>query len=114
MAKSTKPKKTDEIVIDKTPKDPFLTELARLAKQNNKIDPELFEKFSVKRGLRNSDGTGVLVGLTEIGDVHGYIMSEKEKVAVEGRLRYRGIEIEDIVGGFQRKKGRATKKQLTC
>jgi citrate synthase len=104
MAKSKKPKKTDEIIIDKTPKDPFLTELARLAKQNNKIDPELFEKFSVKRGLRNSDGTGVLVGLTEIGDVHGYIISEKEKVAVEGRLRYRGIEIEDIVGGFQKEK----------
>jgi citrate synthase len=92
------------IVPEKTPKDPFLTELARLAKQNNKIDPELYEKFSVKRGLRNSDGTGVLVGLTEIGDVHGYIVSEKEKVAVPGRLRYRGMEIEDIVAGFQKEK----------
>ncbi|MGA2915761.1 MAG: citrate/2-methylcitrate synthase [Sedimentisphaerales bacterium] len=92
------------IVPEKTPKDPFLTELARLAKQNNKIEPELFEKFDVKRGLRNSDGTGVLVGLTEIGDVHGYIISEKEKVAVAGRLRYRGMEIEDIVAGFQKEK----------
>jgi citrate synthase len=91
-------------VPEKTPRDPFLTELARLAKQNNKIDPELFEKYSAKRGLRNADGTGVLVGLTEIGDVHGYIISEKEKVAVDGRLRYRGIEIEDIVGGFQKEK----------
>ena len=92
------------IVPEKTTKDPFLTELARLAKQNNKIDPELYEKFSVKRGLRNSDGTGVLVGLTEIGDVHGYIVSEKEKVAVPGRLRYRGMEIEDVVAGFQKEK----------
>lgn len=94
----------DGIVPEKPVKDPFLTELARLAKQNNKIEPELYEKFDVKRGLRNSDGTGVLVGLTEIGDVHGYIISEKEKVAVEGRLRYRGIEIEDIVAGFQKEK----------
>ncbi len=92
------------IVPEKTSKDPFLTELARLTKQNNKIEPELFGKFDVKRGLRNADGTGVLVGLTEIGDVHGYIISEKEKVAVEGRLRYRGIEIEDIVTGFQKEK----------
>jgi citrate synthase len=92
------------IVPEKTPKDPFLTELAKLAKQNNKIDPELYEKYSVKRGLRNADGTGVLVGLTEIGDVHGYIVSEKEKVPVEGKLRYRGMEIDDIVAGFQKEK----------
>jgi citrate synthase len=111
MAESVKPIRQaqdrpdiDEIVPEKMHKDPFLMELARLAKQNNKIAPELFEKFDVKRGLRNADGTGVLVGLTEIGDVHGYIISEKEKVAVEGRLRYRGIEIEDIVAGFQKEK----------
>ena len=93
-----------EIVPEKTPKDPFLTELAKLAKQNDKIESQLYEQYNVKRGLRNADGTGVLVGLTEIGDVHGYIISEKEKVAVEGRLRYRGIEIEDIVAGFQKEK----------
>ncbi len=92
------------IVPEKTPKDPFLTELARLARENNKIDPQLYIKYDVKRGLRNADGTGVLVGLTEIGDVHGYIISEKEKIAVPGRLRYRGIEIEDLVAGFQKEK----------
>jgi len=92
------------IVPEKMPKDPFLTELARLAKDNNKIDPQLFVKYDVKRGLRNADGTGVLVGLTEIGDVHGYIINEKEKVAMPGKLRYRGIEIEDIVAGFQKEK----------
>jgi citrate synthase len=92
------------IVPEKTPKDPFLTELARLAKESNKIDPQLFVKFDVKRGLRNADGTGVLVGLTEIGDVHGYIISEKEKVAVPGKLRYRGMEIEDLVAGSQKEK----------
>jgi citrate synthase len=63
---------------------------------NDYIDSELFKKYSVKRGLRNEDGTGVLVGLTRIGDVHGYIVDEGEKVAIPGKLYYRGIDIEDI------------------
>jgi len=104
MAESVK-SDMEGIVPQKPPKDSrFLGKLARLAKQNNKIEPQLYEQYSVKRGLRNADGTGVLVGLTEIGDVHGYIISDKEKVAVDGRLRYRGIEIEDIVAGFQKEK----------
>jgi citrate synthase len=103
MADSMSPD-IEGIFPEKTPKDPFLTELTRLAKENNRIDPQLFVKYDVKRGLRNSDGTGVLVGLTEIGDVHGYIINEKEKVAVPGKLRYRGIEIEDLVAGFQKEK----------
>ncbi|MFO7849783.1 MAG: citrate/2-methylcitrate synthase [Spirochaetia bacterium] len=69
--------------------------------KNTQIDPALYSKYGVKRGLRNDDGTGVLVGLTQIGDVHGYIVDEKEKVPVEGRLRYRGIEVKDLVRGFQ-------------
>ena len=72
-----------------------------IAIKNNQISPEHYKKYNVKRGLRNEDGSGVLVGLTEIGDVHGYIMDESEKVPVEGKLRYRGIEIQDIVEGFQ-------------
>lgn len=43
------------------------------------IDPELYTKYNVKRGLRNADNTGVLVGLTNVGDVRGYIMEENEK-----------------------------------
>jgi citrate synthase len=64
---------------------------------NDYIDLSLYGKFNVKRGLRNADGTGVLVGLTRIGDVHGYIMDEGEKVPVPGKLYYRGIDVEDIV-----------------
>jgi citrate synthase len=60
------------------------------------IDADLFRKYSVKRGLRNDDGTGVLVGLTRVGDVHGYIVDEGEKVAIPGKLYYRGIDVEDI------------------
>jgi citrate synthase len=64
---------------------------------NDYIDPELYSKFNVKRGLRNADGTGVLVGLTRVGDVHGYIIDEGEPVPVDGKLYYRGVDVEDIV-----------------
>jgi citrate synthase len=57
----------------------------------------LYGKYNVKRGLRNDNNSGVLVGLTRIGEVHGYIISEDEKQAVEGKLFYRGIDVEDIV-----------------
>ncbi|MDR2069894.1 MAG: citrate/2-methylcitrate synthase [Treponema sp.] len=63
---------------------------------NDYINLELYDKFSVKRGLRNADGTGVLVGLTRIGDVHGYVMEKGEKIAVDGRLFYRGIDVADL------------------
>jgi len=75
---------------------------SELTKQNNTIEPEHYSRYNVKRGLRNQDATGVLVGLTKIGDVHGYIVDENEKIPVEGKLRYRGIEIEDLVKGFQK------------
>jgi len=67
----------------------------------SKIDPELYTRYNVKRGLRNADGSGVLVGLTGIGDVHGYIVDEGEASPVEGRLRYRGIDVKDLCAGFQ-------------
>jgi len=63
---------------------------------NDYIDADLYRKFSVKRGLRNDDGTGVLVGLTRVGEVHGYMVSEGEKIAVPGKLYYRGVDVEDI------------------
>jgi citrate synthase len=82
----------------------LLDELTRDAEKMNRIPLELYHKYSVKRGLRNEDGTGVLVGLTEIGDVHGYIIDEGQIVPVEGRLEYRGINITDITRGFQAEK----------
>jgi citrate synthase len=56
----------------------------------------------VKRGLRNKDGTGVLVGLTNIGDVVGYKKEDDKVIAIPGKLLYRGIDIEDITQGFQK------------
>ena len=82
----------------------YLDDLTRISIGSGTIDPKLYPKYNVKRGLRNANGTGVLVGLTSIGDVHGYIIDEGEKVPVEGRLRYRGIELEEIVRGFQSEK----------
>ena len=76
-------------------------ELRILAESNNFIPIELHQVHNTKRGLRNSDGTGVLVGLTQIGDVIGYYRENGRKVPTEGRLLYRGIDIHDIVKGFQ-------------
>lgn len=63
----------------------------------NIIPPQYYTHYDVKRGLRNADGTGVLAGLTSIGEVHGYVIDEGVKSPVEGKLRYRGIDVEDIV-----------------
>ena len=62
-----------------------------------KIDAELFRKLDVKRGLRNEDGTGVLVGLTNIGNVVGYERTEEGLQPIEGKLFFRGYEIADLV-----------------
>jgi len=73
-----------------------LTEHLKEITGNDYIDPELYPKYSVKRGLRNEDSTGVLVGLTRVGDVHGYEIIDGKKVAVPGKLFYRGIDVEEI------------------
>ncbi len=65
--------------------------------KHNKISPDLYEKFQVKRGLRNNDGTGVLAGLTNICNVHGYMINEGEREPIDGQLIYRGYDIVDIV-----------------
>jgi len=73
---------------------------AYIEKIKESIDPELYTKYQVKRGLRDMDGKGVLVGLTEIGEVHSYIIDENEMIPIPGSLMYRGINIENIVDGF--------------
>ncbi|MCH5291101.1 MAG: citrate/2-methylcitrate synthase [Treponema sp.] len=76
----------------------FINKLSNLAQCNDPISPSLYQKYDVKRGLRYADGRGVLVGLTRIGDVVGYeIDANGNKIAVPGRLVYRGYNVEDIV-----------------
>jgi citrate synthase len=78
----------------------MLHNLSSIIEKDGRINPELYTKYEVKRGLRDLDGKGVLVGLTEIGEVHSYIIDEGEMIQVPGRLLYRGIDIRDIVQGF--------------
>lgn len=61
------------------------------------IDPCYYSTYDIKRGLRNADGTGVVVGVTNISNVHGYVVSEGDKVPDRGRLSYRGYSISDLV-----------------
>lgn len=77
-------------------------EIANLAGKctSHTIDPELYTKYSVKRGLRDLSGKGVLTGLTEIGEIKAYTIDECEYVPCEGQLFYRGYDIEEIVAGF--------------
>ena len=75
--------------------------LTALAENNNYIEPKYYDMYDVKRGLRNKNGTGVLVGLTEIGSVHGYSVEDDKKIPMEGELYYRGIEIKSLVEGFE-------------
>ncbi|MBQ2123364.1 MAG: citrate/2-methylcitrate synthase [Bacteroidaceae bacterium] len=69
-----------------------------------KMDPELFKKLDVKRGLRNDDGTGVLVGLTNIGNVVGYERTESGLKPIEGELYYRGYEIQELAHAIMKEK----------
>ncbi len=65
--------------------------------KKSQIDHNQFWKYGVKRGLRNPDGTGVMAGLTNICSVEGYYIEDGERVPKHGVLKYRGININDIV-----------------
>lgn len=88
--------------LDIVQQQQIIANLSQTVIQKSKFDTENYTKYNVKRGLRNADGSGVVVGLTEIGDVHAYIISEGEKVPIQGRLTYRGIDIVDLVNGAQK------------
>lgn len=76
---------------------PYLSELCRKACA---IDPALYGKYEVKRGLRDINGKGVLTGLTEISEIISYKIEDGDSVPCEGRLSYRGIDITKMVEGF--------------
>ena len=75
--------------------------LSHLCENNNNIEPELYEKYDVKRGLREKNGKGVLTGLTEISTVNGSKQVDGKLTPIPGELRYRGIKIDDLVNGFE-------------
>lgn len=79
---------------------PELLELAELCKKNTIIDPELYTKYDVKRGLRDISGKGVLTGLTEICEIISYSLVDNDYIPCEGKLYYRGVNVEDFISGF--------------
>ena len=82
-------------------KDYLIYKLSETIKTTSRIDKELFTQLNVKRGLRNEDHSGVLVGLTKVGDVVGYEkLPEGGLKAVPGKLFYRGLDVEDLVHGL--------------
>ena len=82
----------------------FIKKMTDTTIRNNSIDPALYSKYNTKRGLRNEDGSGVVVGLSQIGDAHGYIFDEGTLVPTEGRLTYRGVLINDLVSNAIKEK----------
>ena len=86
-------------------KEYIIYKLSDASKEACKIDNELFPMYNVKRGLRNEDGTGVLVGLTKVGNVVGYErLPEGGLKAIPGKLFYRGYDVEDIAHGLIKEK----------
>lgn len=77
-----------------------ILDLTNLCQKNSSIDPALYAKYDVKRGLRDVSGKGVLTGLTEIAEVRSYTIIDEEYVPCPGKLFYRGIDLESIVDGF--------------
>jgi tRNA dimethylallyltransferase len=84
--------------IDFSEITPEIYHLAGLCRENGSIAPQLYEQHQVNRGLRDLNGNGVLTGLTEISDIVSSKLVDGKKVSCEGKLYYRGIDIEDIVG----------------
>ena len=84
-----------------SPDETLIARYSEMVRSVTNIKPELYTQYNVKRGLRNADGSGVLVGLTSVGSVVGYAMFEQEIQPVPGLLLYRGIDVRDLVKGFQ-------------
>ena len=78
----------------------FIESLCGEYRRNNHIDPECYERWGVKRGLRNADGTGVLAGVTQIGNVLGYYVQDGERYPMDGQLIYQGIDVREMIEGF--------------
>ena len=86
--------------IDYSAITPEIKALTKLCLADNVIEPEMYVKYAVNRGLRDLNGNGVLTGLTEISEIQSSKMVDGEKVPCEGKLFYRGINVEDLIHGF--------------
>lgn len=83
---------------------PEILKLSELCLENSSIDPEMYTRYKVNRGLRDVNGNGVLTGLTEISEIQAFNIVDGVKTPCEGKLFYRGIDIEKLVEGFVKEK----------
>jgi citrate synthase len=81
---------------------PEIDRLAKLCIENGRINAALYTKHRVNRGLRDLKGNGVLTGLTEISEIQAFDTSSGEKIPIEGKLFFRGVDVEELVKGFIR------------
>lgn len=82
-----------------------IEDLSELCIENNQIDMSLYDKYEVKRGLRDLNGKGVLTGLTEISEIHASDVDENGvSHPCDGELFYRGVNVKDIIAGFTKDK----------
>lgn len=86
--------------LDAGNKNDWLHKMASVCEASSTIDSTLFERYEVKRGLRDLNGRGVLTGLTEISEIQSSTIEDGVSVPCDGKLFYHGIDIEDIVDGF--------------
>ena len=86
-------------MIDKTTETGDFSMLLEAAKNAYSVPAGAFDSYRIKRGLREPDGTGVVAGVTNIGNAHGYVVSEGEKTPVDGKLEYRGLDMTSLIEG---------------
>lgn len=79
---------------------PEIKEFAAICKKNAVIDPEYYNKYDVKRGLRDVSGKGVLTGLTDVSEIRSYTIVDHDMIPCEGKLYFQGIDIEELTAGF--------------
>ena len=82
----------------------YLNDYAQLCRNADQLDPALFDKYEVKRGLRDKNGNGVVTGLTNISRIEAFKMVDGVKTPCEGKLWYRGYDCIELVEGFRRKR----------
>ena len=79
----------------------ILNDYAQLCRQADHLEPEMFDKYEVQRGLRDKNGNGVVTGLTNISRIEAFKMVDGVKTPCEGKLWYRGYDCIDLVKGFR-------------
>ena len=82
----------------------YLNDYVQLCRKADQLDPALFDKYEVQRGLRDKNGNGVVTGLTNISRIESFQMIDGVKTPCEGKLWYRGYDCIELVEGFRNKR----------